>query len=61
MLIYVCYFENDSSGISDLTADILLYCFRRFVSRRGIPSLIVTDNAKTFKNAAKRLVALFEF
>ena len=43
-----------------MTADTFLRCFRRFLSRRGIPSLIVTDNAKTFKNAAKRLVALFE-
>ena len=46
--------------VSDLTADTFLHCFCRFVSRRGIPSLIVTDNAKTFHNAAKRLVALFE-
>ena len=43
-----------------MTADTFLHCFCQFVSRRGILSLIVTDNTKTFKNAAKRLVALFE-
>ena len=64
--VYICLFTYATSRaihlelVNDLTADTFLRCFRRFVSRRGIPSLIVTDNAKTFKNAAKRLVALFE-
>ena len=64
--VYICLFTCATSRaihlelVNDLTADTFLCCFCRFVSRRGIPSLIVTDNAKTFKNAAKRLVALFE-
>ena len=64
--VYICLFTCATSRaihlqfVNDLTADTLLHCFRRLVSRRGIPSLIVTDNAKTFTNAAKRLAALFE-
>ena len=64
--VYICLFTCVTSRaihlelVNDLTADTFLCCFSRFVSRRGIPSLIVTDNAENAKNAAKRLVALFE-
>ena len=62
--VYTCLFTTARAIhlelVNDLTADAFLCCFRRFVSRRSIQGLIVTDNAKTFKNAAKRLVALFE-
>ena len=33
--------------VRDLSADTLLCCPRRFAARRGMPSLIVSDNAKT--------------
>jgi len=46
--------------INDMTTDAFLNCFRRFCARRGIPSLIVSDNAKTFKAANKFLVKLSE-
>ena len=29
-----------------------MQCFKRFTARRGIPGLMVSDNAKTFKSAA---------
>ncbi len=45
--------------VPDLSMESFLLCFRRFVSRRGIPDLIVTDNAKTFKAASRRLAELF--
>ena len=34
-------------------------CLRRFIARRGIPALIVSDNAKTFKGTEKQLHTLF--
>ncbi|XP_065063286.1 uncharacterized protein LOC135689852 [Rhopilema esculentum] len=44
--------------VPDLSAKTFLNCFRRFVSRRGIPRNIVTDNAKTFKSFSKTLLQL---
>ncbi len=38
----------------------MLRCFKRFVSRRGVPGIIVTDNAKTFKAASKWLLAIIK-
>ena len=46
--------------VPDLTTEAFLGCFKRFTCRRGIPRLIVSDNAKTFKSSAKKLCALFE-
>ena len=46
--------------VPDLTAETFLLCFRRFVSRRGTPRLVVTDNAKTFKAFSKTLVKIFK-
>ena len=46
--------------VPDLATETFLLCFKRFVSRRGVPSLVVTDNAKTFKAASKKLIALFK-
>ncbi len=46
--------------VEDLNTSNFLSCFRRFTARRGSPTLIISDNAKTFKSAAKRLTSLFE-
>ena len=46
--------------VTSMSAEAFLRCFRRYVSRRGIPKLVVSDNAKSFKSAAGTLVALFE-
>ena len=46
--------------VPDLSTQPFLLCFKRFVNRCGIPSLVVTDNAKTFKAASKKLIALFK-
>ena len=46
--------------VPDLTAETFLLCFRRFVSRRGTPRLVVTDNAKTFKAFSKTLIKIFK-
>ena len=39
--------------INELTTLSFLNCFKRFTSRRGTPSLVVSDNAKTFKAASR--------
>ena len=39
--------------VTDLTSQTFLRSFRRFTARLGTPSLINTDNAKTFKFSAK--------
>lgn len=41
--------------VRSLTTGTFLNCLRRFASRRGRPSLIISDNAKTFKAASKVL------
>ena len=46
--------------VPDMTAEAFIRCFRRFTSRRGFPCRIVTDNAKTFKAAAKTLEAVLK-
>ena len=43
--------------VTDLKTETFLLCFKRFVSRRGLPVLVVTDNSKTFKAFSKPLQA----
>ena len=45
--------------VRDLSADTFLRSLRRFAARRGTPSLIVSDNAKTFKASEKALRKLY--
>lgn len=46
--------------LHDLTAPTFLCCFRRFIARRGIQSLVVSDNAKIFKATKRALTKLFD-
>ena len=41
--------------INDQTTETFVQCLKRFVSRRGRPDKIYSDNAKTFKKTAKWL------
>ena len=36
--------------VPNLTTEAFVRCLRRFVSRKGVPSLVILDNAKTFKS-----------
>ena len=45
--------------VEDLLVETFKRCLRRFIARRGIPALIVSDNAKTFKGTEKQLRTLF--
>ena len=55
---YCCLFTCASTRAVhlELTASLIvtsfLQAFRRFVSRRGLPAKLLTDNAKTFKSAS---------
>ena len=42
-----------------LTTQAFIRCLRRFVARIGIPELVISDNAKTFKAAATQLRRIF--
>ena len=46
--------------VRNLSLSSFLNCLRRFASRRGTPTLIVSDNAKTFKAAQKAVKKLYE-
>ena len=44
----------------DLTAFNFMHVLRKFCARRGMPNLIISDNAKTFKSTAKVLKKILE-
>lgn len=46
--------------VSNLGALTFLCCLRRFIGRRELPKLIVSDHAKMFKATEKNLVTLFD-
>ena len=46
--------------VEELSTSEFLLFLRRFAGRRGMPSLIVSDNAKRFRIAAKFLNALMK-
>ena len=46
--------------VPDLTTDSFMRSFRRFVSRRGRPSIIYSDNAKTYQAAEKGVIQCYE-
>ena len=64
---YVCVFVSLSVKavhlelVSDLTTEAFIACLRRFVARRGKPSLIFSDHGSNFLGAARHLKELFEF
>ncbi len=44
--------------VPDMTATAFLRCLKHFVARRGLPRRIISDNAQTFKCAAKTVQAM---
>ena len=46
--------------VPDLNAQTFIRCFKRFTSRRGLPSKIISDNGKTFKSSSKLISNIFE-
>ena len=64
---YVCVFVALSVKavhlelVSDLTSEAFLACLRRFIARRGSPSLIWSDHGSNFVGAARELKELVKF
>jgi len=63
--VYTCLFTCGSTRAVhiertlNLTTPAFIRCLRRFVARKGIPELLISDNAKTFKAAAAQLARIF--
>ena len=63
--VYICLFVCCVTRalhlelVQDLSALSFLNCLRRFCARRGRPSIINSDNAKTFKSSSKLLRKFF--
>ena len=63
--VYICLFTCAVSRaihleiVFDLTLQCFLQAFRRFVSGRSLPRLMLSDNASTFQAAAEELQTLF--
>ena len=61
---YVCLFTCASTRavhlelVEALDVQSFIRAFRRFCARRGVPALILSDNAKTFKAASKEVKTL---
>ena len=63
---YFCIFSCTAAReihlevVTDLRTETFLTCLRRFISRRVIPEMLITDNASTYKRAKKLLIMLFK-
>ena len=59
--VYICLFTCAATRAihlelcGSLNAQNFLLAFRRFVSRRGLPATLTSDNAKTFKSSSKEI------
>lgn len=47
--------------VSSLSTEVFLLTLKRFIARRGQPSVIYSDNATNFKGAHNQLKAVYEF
>jgi len=63
--VYICLFTCGSTRAvhieltPNLTTHAFIRCLRRFVARRGIPELLISNNVKPFKAAAAQLTRIF--
>ncbi|XP_053380934.1 uncharacterized protein LOC123562061 [Mercenaria mercenaria] len=64
--VYVCLFTCANSRalhlevVPDLSKESFLLAFRRFVSRRSVPRVMMSDNATTFTSASESLKHIFQ-
>ena len=62
--VWICLFTCASSRgvhidlVPDLTVGAFVRCLKRFVNRKGLPYLILSDNGKTFKGKELKEVLL---
>ena len=41
--------------VSNLSAGAFIQCLKRFIARKGVPNLFISDNATCFKNEELKL------
>ena len=64
---YICVFVSLSVKavhlelVTDLTSEAFIACLKRFIARRGLPSLIWSDNGTNFVGAKRELKELYQF
>ena len=64
---YICVFVSLSVKavhlelVTDLTTDAFIACLRRFIARRGLPTLIWSDNGTNFVGASRQLSDVYKF
>lgn len=64
--VYLCLFTCATTRavhleiVQDLTADTFLMAFRKFVGRRLLPKIMISDNGSTYLSAAEELHSLME-
>ena len=64
---YVCVFVSLTVKsvhlelVTDLTSEAFLACLRRFIARRGYPSLLWSDHGSNFIGAKRELKEMFNF
>ncbi|XP_074608745.1 uncharacterized protein LOC141863176 [Acropora palmata] len=62
--IYICLFTCASTRVvhlqlvDSLSVTAFLQAFRRFAARSSLPARLISDNAKTFKSAAKEVKSI---
>lgn len=63
LAIFVCFATKGVylELVSDLTSDSFIGALKRFVSRRGKPSCMYSDNGTTFVGAQRQLKEFFDF
>ncbi|KAL0829306.1 hypothetical protein ABMA28_004108 [Loxostege sticticalis] len=61
IVLFVCFVTKaiHLELASDLTTDAFLACFKRFISRRNLPSDVYCDNGSTYKGARNKLDELY--
>ena len=56
MLIHMRKYEGSTFKINRIINRRIVYsCFPSFCARRGLPSTVISDNAKTYKSAVKEI------
>ena len=63
LAVFVCFCTRaiHLDVVSDLTTKAFLACLKSFISRRGCPATINSDNGSNFKGARKDLQDLYQF
>ena len=61
LALFVCFSTRavHLEAVSDLTGEAFLACLRRFISRRGLPNTIYSDNGRNFCAASKYLSGMY--